>query len=431
MPQPSKKRKVNFALAPEQEEDKSVEDFCEPNDSERDDSDAESDELLYTKTKKECSPFDDDQETDDQDDESEDFDALETEFDCFDPSEKFYHGIRHFFVESVLPGLGIREKGTKLCGKSDKSRDPDAEKLESQDSDNTDNDEKDVEKETQTHITSKAPLASRLSDCVCEQGNIGTILCIPAEDDNNSASDAPVGFATILNFQQYFDQGLKEIKLALLNAARRRLEPRAFRVFKNIIDPSPDQSRPLSRNKQRLYKKRGIPLPPSAGGVCPVAGLFLCERLVNLPHQVAPTLLSNLAKDVEWSQTTPTCPEDERPHYFFTHLIGVSHCFALNPDDSHHEKSAPATTGQKLHDVKGQQRRLAFRKFEDEVFLKHADIHFTIPTTFTSRVAVETSEKRRSSMIDTPEHRLVFVIPYSKLKCVIQECEAIIEAHEG
>lgn len=128
------------------------------------------------------------------------------------------------------------------------------------------------------------------------------------------------------------------------------MEPRHFRIFKSIIDAR-DEEEPLSRNKIRLLKKRGIPLPTSAGGKRPVVGLFLNERLVNLPPQLVPTLLENLSEDIRWSQTTPvrerltcfvhcdvlffkSCPEHERPHYFFTHIIGLSHCFVVDPGKS-------------------------------------------------------------------------------------------------
>jgi hypothetical protein len=82
------------------------------------------------------------------------------------------------------------------------------------------------------------------------------------------------------------------------------LNPRHFRVFKDVLDPYIESTKKISRNKRRLLQKKGIPLPVSAGGIQPVVGLFLNERLVNLPHEIVPTLLDNLCQDVAWSQTT-------------------------------------------------------------------------------------------------------------------------------
>lgn len=383
--------------------------------------DDQEDELMYTKTQQECTPSDN-EEDDEEADQDDNFDGLEAEFELFDPCEDHYHGIRHFLVENVLPHVVTKAVRPR------KARHQPRDKQQTEGNDEEEND--DAPKETtvqeaaaeegagvekqqaeQPTNTTTQPLSSRLADCICNQGNIGTVLCLP-DEEKKSAEGCVVGLATIMNFKQYASCGFDEVRTALLSAARRRINnTQQLRQFEHLLEKGT-----TDKNK--------------------IVGLLLNERLVNIPQQIAPEILSNLRKDVKWSQRTPECPEDERPFYFFTHLIGISRCFVLPSDFSkdnnetaaasdNSKKKNKATSRQKAVDVSRQQQRLGFPKVEDEFFVKYSDIHFTIPTNLMSRVP--SGESGDGKLIDVPEHKLVFAIPYEKLRDVIRECKAAID----
>ncbi|XP_053991546.1 uncharacterized protein LOC128883335 [Hylaeus volcanicus] len=362
-----------------------IETFSKNDYSDNNSDSSDSDNILFTRTKSECCV--NDHEEDSSDDSKSDFEQINTEFEFFDPDEKFYHTVRHFCCESVVTGLSLQTKGSQQQTEKDSG-------------------------EKNSVSESVGPLPSRLANIICDQGNIGTVICVSSD----TKDDSPVGFATVLNFTQYHSMGLKELKLAILNMARKRLNQRHFRVLKDVLDPHIESTENISRNKRRLLQKKGIPLPVSAGGIRPIVGLFLNERLVNLPHEIVPTLLDNLCQDVAWSQTTSLCPENERSHYFFTHLVGLSHCFILSTKETINKSQGKTLTTPTL----------AFKKFEDEIFLKHSLLHFTLPTRLKSRVASSIKKGSRESLEDVTEHRLVFLIDYKKVALVVEECKDIV-----
>merc|ERR1719401_521519 len=51
-------------------------------------------------------------------------------------------------------------------------------------------------------------------------------------------------------------------------------------------------------------------------------GLLLAERFANMPLALIPPLHRALIDDIEWSCTTPECPEEERPFYRFSNFVG-------------------------------------------------------------------------------------------------------------
>eukprot|EP00397_Hematodinium_sp_SG-2012_P011884 GEMP01012033.1.p3 GENE.GEMP01012033.1~~GEMP01012033.1.p3 ORF type:complete len:164 (+),score=38.70 GEMP01012033.1:564-1055(+) len=118
-----------------------------------------------------------------------------------------------------------------------------------------------------------------------------------------------------------------------------------------------------------------------------MVGFVINERILTLPTEIMPLLHDNLAEDIRWSQTTPDCPDDERPFYFFDTLIGL--CTAFKNKDE-----------------------LVYTKFEDEAYVRHSSFHFSFPVRDT-------------------EHRVFYALDFKNLPTVIEDIrlDAVSEAN--
>merc|ERR1712066_739534 len=141
-------------------------------------------------------------------------------------------------------------------------------------------------------------MGSELADSVVGQGNIGTIIKsagIAGPDDDDITS---CGLLTTLNLRQFPKLSwAKAIQNSLLAQAAKHAGAEASKSLKDLL---------------------------AKQGNGTEVGLLFNERFVNLPEELIPPLHKALKEDIEWSCTTPECPKDERPYYFFTHFICVS-----------------------------------------------------------------------------------------------------------
>lgn len=126
---------------------------------------------------------------------------------------------------------------------------------------------------------------SQLADLIVNQGNIGTLVKADNDDQHVCA------LATLLNPRQY---DLASVTKHMLQKARKAGDA-CHEQLKAV----------LGKKKHQI-------------------GVLFSERVPNVPPDVFGPLHRNLLEDVEWSCTTPECPEDERPYYFFTHVVGLA-----------------------------------------------------------------------------------------------------------
>jgi len=163
--------------------------------------------------------------------------------------------------------------------------------------------------------------SSELADVVSGQGNIGNMIKTDESEQNC------FGVLSIINLKQYEKTGLAKSVPALVAFLKKKCKKINSSLMPKLKDV-------LSLEKQ--------------------VGLLLNERIVTLPVELIPLLHDNLKEDIVWSQTTPECPEDERPFYFFDHLIGLAKMFKHGNEQ-------------------------VYAKYEEEVYVKHSDFHFPFP----------------------------------------------------
>lgn len=229
---------------------------------------------------------------------------------------------------------------------------------------------------------------SELADEVVNQGNIGTLV-----KSSNSAepSDASIcGLLSVLNMRQFATKPWsKAFKEALLQKAQKHGADASFTLLKGLLDPP-------KKSKEQL-------------------GLVFNERFTNLPLDVIPALHKALLEDIEWSCTTPECPPEERPFYFFTHLLFVSRCyFEVSSSDSGKKKRKADSSSS---------GRLTFLRPEDGVYAKRAG-----KSLFTFPVAKdEETGKTKGRGLGPPERRAVFLLTRRAFEDASKQLEAELQ----
>ena len=141
-------------------------------------------------------------------------------------------------------------------------------------------------------LISTGPLAelTTLVDCVTAQANIGCIVTTEGGDSGVCA------FGTIVNIAQHkANPGIVAVYNLLKDIAKR--SPKSTRAITNILT-NPEF----------------------------VTGLFLKERLINFPFELAPNIHKILIDDVKWSSSDEYEPDsgESRNDYKFTTLIFLS-----------------------------------------------------------------------------------------------------------
>ncbi|CAD7953565.1 unnamed protein product [Amoebophrya sp. A120] len=193
---------------------------------------------------------------------------------------------------------------------------------------------------------------TEVTDVCCNQGNIGTVLkttdqqagageqqiqgggkTASGEQNNNLSSSAGAaaagaaggrgattttpqetglfGITTAVNLKQY-----KSSFTSSFPSMKRFMKSHLVAKGEEMVLREPQESTTSERTVkvEDLFEKFNT-------------GFLINERLINLPEEVAPPLHSHLETAIHWSQTTPECPEDERPFYFFDYFLGIAKAF--------------------------------------------------------------------------------------------------------
>lgn len=242
---------------------------------------------------------------------------------------------------------------------------------------------------------------AELADSLVGQGNIGTLVKSGAD---GSVDDATVcGLLTALNFRQFSHVSWpKSVAQALVAKAERHADSGVAKNFEEVLE--------------RPNKKDGE------------VGLLLTERFANLPPALIAPLYAALQDDIEWSCTTPECPEEERPFYRFSRFVGVARCFG--PTDA--ATGAPAErAGAKRKKRRrvashassgpGDATQLVFPLAEQEACMRRASLSFTFPVQ-----APAEGQRRvaRGAKGQRQERRAVFVLTRQALSEVVTELKA-------
>jgi len=237
-----------------------------------------------------------------------------------------------------------------------------------------------------------------LADCICEQGNIGTVVRTNVEDGagggkagsgqaDASAEDDEmiVALTTALNLRQFSGKAwAKAIPKALLAKAKKHAKADIVKSLEGLL---------------------------AKQGKGEEVGLFISERAVNLPPECVAPLQQAIVDDIEWSCTTPECPEDERPFYFFSHFIGIARCGppAQAVEDQDSEEERPGKRQRREQPSKAGDE-LEFANYEDECLAKRALFSFTFPM-----------PAPKGDRAFTHEKRMVYVVTMDAFKAAAKE----------
>lgn len=248
---------------------------------------------------------------------------------------------------------------------------------------------------------------AELVDSIVNQGNIGTLV----KADKDGDDEAVCAALTVLNLQQFKQLSWpKEIVKALLTRSKAHAPSDVHQKFEAFIGTWED------RND---------------------IGLLLNERFVNLPLDLIPPLHKGLPEDIEWSRSTPECPEDERVFYNFKFFVGVARQIEeLAPTPNGEEASASNSLPGSI-DGLGQRKRKrkqkeaassnhgkwtpVFMNPEDEAYVRRALYSFSFSMPRRSREDGSTEAKQGK------EHRVVYVITRSAFEKTTAELESTLK----
>jgi len=244
---------------------------------------------------------------------------------------------------------------------------------------------------------------AELVDSLVNQGNIGTLVKADKEGDDEAVCAA----LTVLNFQQFKHLSWpKEIIKAMRARSKAHAPPDVHQKFEAFIG---------------TWEGRND------------IGFLINERFVNLPLDLIPPLHKGLPDDIEWSRTTPECPEDERIFYNFKFYVGVARQLEeLNGESKSASSSVPSSTVS-LGQMKRKRRPKetansnngkwtpVFVNAEDEAYVRRALYSFSFSMPRRSREDGSTEAKQGK------EHRVVYVITRSAFEKTTAELENMLK----
>lgn len=225
------------------------------------------------------------------------------------------------------------------------------------------------------------PIYAEMQDAIAGQGNIGTLV----KSDVGGETEAVCGMLTVLNMRQFPKHKWPQaIAKSLIAKAKKHATAEVVKSLEALLDGE---------------KKKGREV-----------GLLLTERFANLPLELVPPLHKALAEDIEWSCTTPECPEDERPFYRFSHFLGLARCYDTGEAAAPRKKKkrAAAAASQPSTGSGG-----TYMRPEDGAYVKKASFSFSFP--------VGTAGGGGEGQLRRPERRMVFVISRAALQEVVTE----------
>eukprot|EP00392_Amoebophrya_sp_AT5.2_P006413 g6425.t1 len=248
---------------------------------------------------------------------------------------------------------------------------------------------------------------TELTDIVVNQGNIGTTL---------QSDDGFFGICTAINLRQYKDS----LKTSM----------EGFVQFLENHCPGGNKGEVVLMNGppggSSSSASAAATSPSSAAGTTPLCarnsgaggsgsggakegpaftwrdmvlqkntGLLVNERLINLPDDLAPPLHKCLVDGIAWSQTTPECPEEERPFYSFDHFLGIAKCWK---------------------DEFG----FVYALGESETYVRHSVFHHAVPVGHMLATEMKSCPESATTVREN-EYRMVYLLPATKLHEVVKE----------
>ena len=237
---------------------------------------------------------------------------------------------------------------------------------------------------------------STLATIICEQANVGGVLCDAVLDTEKTSEPSPrdearsvYAFTTVLSIPQYEDV----------------LEPVRAYILKHVDDTDGTEGSIWDTVlTQYTRDAKAATVEEAREAVGNNVGLLLNHRMPNLPPEIVLNSFESLVKDIEWSQTTPECDEAERKFYFHSHYLCLLR--VLLPAKSQKKKSTQYT----------------YTNFEDEILARHADAMVVVDTGLHSRFFDHADKKDHAAI----EKVLVCLFSRPTLEFVIHEVSSVL-----
>eukprot|EP01083_Nonionella_stella_P194344 716849_1 len=214
--------------------------------------------------------------------------------------------------------------------------------------------------------------SSELAEIITKQASLGTFI------KNGDIDSDPLGFVTAISLKQHEStKCVRQIKKYIYAHAKEHK--------KEILEV-------LNRSD---------------------TALVISERIVNLPDELSPPLLSALDKDMAWAKENEL--DHVRMHFNFKNVVLISRCFQKSKEES----TSSSNDGQvvaKRRKTAQTDDKFEYYRFEEELFEKESSISFSFG------VPAHTSEAAQALNKPT-ECRKVFVIPVQKLDGIVKKCK--------
>ncbi|KAI8916538.1 p21-C-terminal region-binding protein-domain-containing protein, partial [Powellomyces hirtus] len=223
---------------------------------------------------------------------------------------------------------------------------------------------------------------SELADLIIAQPSVGTTVKVEDEHD-------PYALMTVIGFTEHAEKGsVKAVREYVLEKAR----------------------------------KAGPGVADQVETLLPTAAWLVNERLINMPPQVVPPMLTMLMEEVEWAI------EDGEP-FKFDYFVYISKIY------KEIESSLVEEDGVVVDEkVKGKKKKaktaaaeptIFYFQSEDEVFAEHAELTFDFKFT----KSLQSSDSRRAFQeYGIDPLRRVFIIKQEKMKGLLKELEGVLNA---
>jgi protein BCP1 len=286
---------------------------------------------------------------------------------------------------------------------------------------------------------------SDIADAILGQAEVGTTVKV--EDDNDVYA-----FATVMPLAKYADSAwfatLRKFLVAKANP-----EPVRARLGKLLGKAAASASASAAAPEASEEGGEGAAAAPVSlpVGPDPGIGLLLNERVVNMPPELAPSILDALCTDIEWARTSG--PEEDR-HWYATlsYLLVQAPCWGERTAATGKVRAAAAAAGEgeagdaplPLPLPSAASSTVHYYHFEDALFEAEALATFEYPVAvrFDTVVAASSAPPPRAkaggesegateqsgSTLRAPQLRRVFLVPFSALRRVADAAKAQVAA---
>ncbi|XP_030841494.1 BRCA2 and CDKN1A-interacting protein-like [Strongylocentrotus purpuratus] len=234
------------------------------------------------------------------------------------------------------------------------------------------------------HLFSKTKVnTSQLTDLILSQNHVGCVLKqsdaqLAEESDSDDNDDDDVfGFTTVLNIiEKKNTECIQEIHKLIVDKCSAC----------NSVEQVDELSRILGDESHNV-------------------GLLLCERFVNIPHQLAPPLHSSLQSDIRRAGA-------KNPHLKFDYYLLMSRAY---------QQPKPPSKKKKTPDIDSID--WIFTNAEDEIFLKESVLNLHYPSQMDQAGAVGGKWSEDDAEMKT--FRVVMVVPASKMNNILTEIQEV------